>query len=59
LTGATRMLVNLWELPVAASASAVCGSVTDDPEVTRVLSAIADASREVETTPMQRMPFSP
>ncbi len=59
LTGATRMLVNLWELPVAASTSAFSGSVTDDPEVAKVLSAIADASREVETTPMKKMPFSP
>lgn len=59
LTGATHMLVNLWELPVAASAFAVGEGFADDLEVGRALSAIADASRAVEVTPMKRMPFSP
>ena len=59
LTGATRMLVNLWEFPVAASAYAVRGAFSDDPEIGKVLAAIADASREVAATPMKRMPYSP
>ncbi len=59
LTGATRMLVNLWEVPVAASAYAVRGGFSDDPEITKVLAAIADVSREIEATPMKRMPYSP
>lgn len=59
LTGATHMLVSLWELPVAASAFAVRGAFADDLAITGALSAIADASRDVETTPMKRMPFSP
>ena len=59
LTGATHMLVTLWEVPVAASAFAIPGGFTDDLEITRALSAIADASREVERTPMKKMPFSP
>jgi hypothetical protein len=59
LTGATHMLVSLWELPVAASAFAIPGGFADDLEITKALSAITDASREVERTPMKRMPFSP
>ena len=59
LTGATRMLVSLWELPVAASALAAQGVFTDDPEIAKALSAIAEASSAVEMTPMKKMPFSP
>ncbi len=35
LTGATRMLVNLWEVPAAASAYAVRGGFGDDPRSPR------------------------
>ncbi len=59
LTGETHMLVSLWELPVAASTFAIHGAFADDPQITKALAAIADASSEAETTPMKRMPFSP
>jgi hypothetical protein len=59
LTGATHRMMNLWELPVAASAFAVRGGFPEDPEIATALSAIADASREIESTPMKKLPFSP
>jgi hypothetical protein len=59
LTGATRMLVSLWEVPVAASAYAVRGGFGDDPEIAEVLSAISESSSAIEATPMKRMAYSP
>lgn len=58
-TGPTRMLVNLWELPAAASHAALDEAIAADPELAKIYAAISDHSGSVERAPMARMPYSP
>lgn len=58
-SGPTRMLVNLWELPRAASDAALAEAIAADPELAKIYAAIGDLSRSVERAPMARMPYSP
>ncbi len=58
-TGATRMLMNLWQLPDPASSLSIHDLVEEDAEVAKVFSAIAEASSAVEMTYLKKMPYSP
>jgi hypothetical protein len=58
-TGATRMLMNLWQLPGSASNLSIHDLVEEDVEVAKVFSAIAEASSAVEMTYLKKMPYSP
>lgn len=58
-TGPTRMLVNIWELPVAARNTALSEAVSADPELAKIYAGIGDLSQSIEREPMARMPYSP
>ena len=58
-TGATGMLMNLWQLPASAKSLAIHDLVAADAEVARALAAIADISSSIELTYLRKMPYSP
>jgi hypothetical protein len=58
-TGATRMLMNLWQLPDSAGSLSIHDLVDEDAELAKVFAAIAEASSAVEMTYLKKMPFSP
>ena len=58
-TGPTRMTMNLWQLPDSADSRSIPHLIAEDAEIARAFSAIADACSAVETTFLQKMPFSP
>ena len=58
-TGASRMMMNLWQLPASAGSVSIYDIVEEDAEVARAFAAIAEASSSVELTYLKKMPFSP
>jgi hypothetical protein len=58
-TGATRMSMNLWQLPDVAGSLSIHDLVEEDAEVAKAFAAIAEASSAVEMTYLKKMPFSP
>ncbi|MEP7121053.1 MAG: hypothetical protein ABJE95_09095 [Byssovorax sp.] len=58
-TGASRMTMNLWQLPASAESLSIHDIVEEDAEVAKTFAAIAEASSSVELTYLKKMPFSP
>ena len=58
-TGATGMVMILWQLPDSAKSPSIHDLVGKDAEVARAFAAIADVSSSVELTYLNKMPYSP
>lgn len=58
-TGATGMLMNLWQLPDSAKSVSIHDLIAQDADVAAAFSAISEVSSSVEMTYLQKLPFSP